>query len=61
VRWLAGDAGAAAMAQRTLEDGGSQVPGLDEWAEIGLSAALRRAAPDDQRLAWCTCGPLGGR
>ena len=58
--WLdeAASGGRAALADlsaRRLLDGGLVEP--DVWVEVGLSAALRRAAPsgDDPRLAWCTC------
>jgi hypothetical protein len=66
VAWLAGaaagEAGALAERQaRRSADAGAADP--DVWAEIGLSAALRRAIPpdEDRRLAWCTCRDGGDR
>jgi hypothetical protein len=50
-----------------LTDALTHMPELDIWAEAGLAAVLRHAAPadDELRLAWCTCrrgtDPAGGQ
>jgi hypothetical protein len=62
--WLdraAVDDGAAFAGRTAVRRVAEGTRGADEagwWADAGLSAALRRAAPaqDDLRLAWCTCG-----